>query len=88
MSEAILLVGGPMDGQWRAVPRRTPRFVYQKLAPMRVSEYDEARPTAEEHYYEQQCIRPDKDTTILCVYTHEGLSMHDAMLKLIQGYKP
>ena len=86
----LLCVGGACDGQREANPHDEATFVKLKKERTRLVKYDPKKSFAEEMretaHYKKKSYHYGHDE--IFIWVHETLSPMDALMKLIQGYKP
>jgi hypothetical protein len=76
--QAILFIGGPLDGQIRAVPHFLPTFTAASGG---------IGLLVQTEVYELETLRTDPENDFL-VYRHAPLSKREAMERLLTNYRP
>lgn len=85
---AVLMIGGPVDGQWRVIERQKPYVEVVEMPkeawPLYVSG-ERDMPDLKHHRYLGHQFKTD--TAGVIVYGHSDLTPSDVLMKLVQGYK-
>ena len=92
----VLCIGGPLDGKWHQMDHLQDKMCYkvissQPCVPMMSNNcldlYGEEI-IMTEHWYQKVAISTDSVSRNHFLLMHESIDFHQAMDKLIRGYKP